>query len=42
MSDIKEAESTRQIKAGAVLGYITIGINLMAGLIYTPWMIRSL
>lgn len=42
MSDIKEAESARQIKAGAVLGYITIGINLMAGLIYTPWMIRSL
>ncbi|MDF2513310.1 MAG: putative rane protein [Herbinix sp.] len=42
MSDIREAESARQIKVGALLGYITIGINLMAGLIYTPWMIRSL
>lgn len=42
MADMKEAESSRQIKAGAILGYITIGINLIAGLIYTPWMIRSL
>ncbi len=42
MSDSKEAESSRQIKTGAVIGYITIGINLLAGLIYTPWMIRSL
>lgn len=42
MSDIREAESARQIKVGAVLGYITIGINLIAGLLYTPWMIRSL
>lgn len=42
MSEMNEAESSRQIKAGAVLGYITIGINLLAGLIYTPWMIRSL
>lgn len=42
MNEINEAESSKQIKAGAVLGYITIGINLMAGLIYTPWMIRSL
>lgn len=42
MSDSREAESARQIKAGAVLGYITLGINLVAGLIYTPWMIRSL
>ncbi|MGF7144321.1 O-antigen/teichoic acid export membrane protein [Anaerotaenia torta] len=42
MSDSKETESSRQIKRGAVLGYITIGINLMAGLVYTPWMIRNL
>ncbi|MGN6711395.1 oligosaccharide flippase family protein [Anaerocolumna jejuensis] len=42
MNEINEAESARQIKAGAVLGYITIFINLLAGLIYTPWMIRSL
>lgn len=42
MNDIKEAESTRQIKAGALFGYITILINLLAGLIYTPWMIRNL
>lgn len=42
MGDRREEESTRQIKAGAVLGYVTIGINLLAGLIYTPWMIRNL
>ncbi len=42
MGDMNENESARQIKAGAVLGYITIFINLLAGLIYTPWMIRSL
>ena len=31
--------SVRQIKLGIVLSYITIAINVLAGLIYTPWMI---
>jgi O-antigen/teichoic acid export membrane protein len=39
---INETESARQIKVGAILGYLTIGVNLLAGLIYTPWIIRNL
>ena len=31
--------SSKQIKAGAIMGYITIAINMIAGLIYTPWMV---
>lgn len=31
--------SKNQIKAGAVLSYIAIAVNILAGLIYTPWMI---
>ena len=32
--------STRQIKLGAVISYLSIAINMIAGLLYTPWMIR--
>ena len=31
-----------QIKAGAILSYISIIFNIIAGLIYTPWMIRQI
>lgn len=31
-----------QIKIGALLSYIGIGINILIGLIYTPWMINSI
>lgn len=31
-----------QIKTGAVLSYVVIGINLIIGLVYTPWMINSI
>ena len=31
-----------QIKTGAVLSYVVIGINLVIGLVYTPWMINSI
>ena len=34
--------SVSQIKAGAVISYIAIGINLVIGLVYTPWMINSI
>ena len=35
-------EDNRQIKIGAVLAYATIAFNILAGLIYTPWMIREI
>ena len=35
-------DSTNQIKLGAIISYISIGINILFGLIYTPWMIHSI
>lgn len=34
--------SNSQIKRGAVLSYISIGITILMGLFYTPWMISSI
>lgn len=31
--------SNKQIKTGAIISYLTIGFSIVAGLIYTPWMI---
>lgn len=31
-----------QIKSGAILSYATIGINILIGLLYTPWMLYSI
>ncbi len=31
-----------QIKSGAMLSYVSLGINILIGLIYTPWMIHSI
>lgn len=31
--------SSRQIKIGGIISYLTIGFSIIAGLIYTPWMI---
>lgn len=31
-----------QVKAGAVLAYFTLAINIAIGLVYTPWMIKSI
>lgn len=31
--------SPNQIKIGAILSYLSIGINIIAGLIYTPWIV---
>ena len=38
----KRLESSQQIKIGAVLSYLSIGVNIGAGLIYTPWMIGKI
>ena len=32
----------KQIKFGAILSYVSIAINIVAGLIYTPWMIDQI
>ena len=32
----------KQIKFGAILSYLSIAVNILAGLIYTPWMIRQI
>ena len=34
--------STRQIKFGAVVSYLSLFINIIIGLLYTPWMIKSI
>lgn len=34
--------SNQQIKLGAVLSYISIAVNIITGLVYTPWMISSI
>lgn len=34
--------SSNQIKIGAMLSYFTIAFNIVAGLIYTPWMITQI
>lgn len=35
-------KSANQIKLGAIISYLSIGINMVFGLIYTPWMIHSI
>lgn len=34
--------STKQIKMGAIMSYITILFNIVVGLVYTPWMIQKI
>ena len=36
-----EINSSKQIRIGAILSYISIAINIIAGLLYTPWMIAQ-
>lgn len=33
---------SRQLKLGAIMSYFAIGINIITGLLYTPWMIHSI
>lgn len=35
-------QSSRQLKIGILISYLAIGINIVTGLVYTPWMIRSI
>ncbi|NLU30580.1 MAG: oligosaccharide flippase family protein [Bacteroidales bacterium] len=34
--------SSNQIKSGAIISYIAIFFNIIAGLVYTPWMVRQI
>lgn len=34
--------SNKQIKLGAVISYISIAVNMLSGILYTPWMIRMI
>ena len=34
--------SSKQIKLGAVLSYVALGVNIVTGLLYTPWMVDSI
>ena len=35
-------DSRKQIALGAIMSYISIGINIVTGLVFTPWMIHSI
>lgn len=35
-------DSSKQIKLGAIMSYVAIAVNIISGLIYTPWMIHSI
>lgn len=38
----KVLEMKSQLKAGAILSYLQMGLSIVIGIIYTPWMIRLL
>lgn len=37
-----EINSSKQIKLGAIVSYIAIAFNILAGLLYTPWLISKI
>ena len=37
-----EVQSGRQIRYGAIVSYIAIAINILAGVVYTPWIIHHI
>lgn len=37
-----EIESNQRIKKGAIVSYIAIAVNILAGLLFTPWMINQI
>lgn len=34
--------SSKQIKLGAILSYLSIAVNIISGLLYTPWMVATI
>ena len=41
MNEMKET-TNRQIKVGAILSYVSIAVSIIAGLLYTPWIVGRL
>ena len=41
-SELVEKNSRRNIKLGGLLGYLALGINIIFGLFFTPWVIATL
>lgn len=39
---MRSINSSAQIKISAIISYSSIAFNIMAGLIYTPWMVRQI
>ena len=39
---VKQGDFVNQVKTGAILSYVNIIINICTGLIYTPFMMRTL
>lgn len=39
MEKVSEKSSNWQIKAGAIMSYVAIIVNILAGFVYTPWML---
>ncbi|MDR4508577.1 MAG: oligosaccharide flippase family protein [Candidatus Brocadiaceae bacterium] len=39
---LSKTSSINQIKLGAIMSYLAIFFNIIAGLVYTPWMIRQI
>ena len=37
MDDVKEKNSSKNIRLGAVLGYVALILSIASGLVYTPW-----
>ena len=37
-----EAQSNRRIKLGVFMSYITIAVNIITGIVYTPWILKQI
>ncbi len=42
MNQSIEAQRAKQIKLGALISYLTLAFDMIAGLLYTPWMLRQI
>ena len=36
------SNNRKQLGIGAILSYVSIAVNILAGLLYTPWMVKSI
>lgn len=37
-----EKKSNRQILKGSIMAYVSLAVNIIAGIVYTPWMVRQI